>query len=567
MSGLSRRSFVAGGIAMGALAATSATAVATEASIDELGIELLDTTGATEYSCDVAVIGTGGSGMCAIVKAAELGLNVIGIESFGFLGGGLYGVEAHFTLECDVTRNAGLEGVISPLDAYSYHMDYNRWRANARMVRTFVEESGSSIDWLVDSVGCEVALVLWSLRGPGSPAGIMFKNSDANGNYAKGGIHLANKLTAKAAEYDNARFLLETTAKNLIQDETGRVVGVACQTKAGDIVKVNAAAVIIATGGFANSYDMLLKYCGINEAIASTTQGHRVAGGMGGHYGEGIRMAWAAGAAEEGIRFYDCTIEQVEGEVIDSPVHRAAREPYFYVNKLAERFSDETHYKIAYQPDCCYYSIFDSDMVKIMEENPTIKTTVYTPSHNNPIEGLSDELAKAVADGHVLCADTIEGLAEAAGIDAAKLVATVAEYNDSVDAGEDWWFHKDVANMHKVETAPFYMCKMIAGILNTTGGVKVTEKLEAVDDKMFVIPGLYVIGNDAGGNYGGDYNHLDSGWASAFAFWSGIASAKNAQAYLEDEGIVIEPAMPETRAILTADQTGDIGADGIAVEG
>ena len=64
------------------------------------------------------------------------------------------------------------------------------------------------------------------------------------------------------------------------------------------------------------------------------------------------------GPAEEGIRFYDCTIEQVEGEVIDSPVHRAAREPYLYVNKLADRFSNESNYKIIYQPDGMYYSLF-----------------------------------------------------------------------------------------------------------------------------------------------------------------------------------------------------------------
>lgn len=563
-----RRTFIAAGVAGGMLAAGAGVVAPTRGLADD-GLEIvpISTEGAIEYSCDVAVIGTGGAGMCAIVQAAELGLNVIGVESFGYLGGGLYGVEAHYTLDCKATQEAGMSGGIqSPLEAYSYHMDYNRWRANARLVRTFVEECGSSIDWLVDDVGCEIALVMWGLRGEGGSAGIMFLNQDANGNYAKGGIHLANKLTAKAAEYDNARFLLETTAKNLIQDESGRVIGVACQAKDGTVIKINAGAVILATGGFANSYEMLEKYCGHNEAIASTTQGHKVAGGMGGHYGEGIRMAWAAGAAEEGIRFYDCTIEQVEGEVIDSPVHRAAREPYFYVNKLADRFSDETHYKIAYQPDCSYYSIFDSDMVQIMESNPTIKTTVYTPSHSNPIEGLSDELAAAVADGKVICADTIAGLAEAAGIDAARLEETVAEYNKSVDDGEDWWFHKDVANMHKVETPPFYMCKMIAGILNTTGGVKVTEKLEAVNADMFTIPGLYVVGNDAGGNYGGDYNHLDSGWASAFAFWSGRAAAKNVQAYIDEEGIAHDPAMPEALAIQTADQTGAMGADGIAVE-
>ena len=70
--------------------------------------------------------------MCAIVQAAENGLNVIGVENFGYLGGGLYGVEAHYTLDCKATQEAGMSDEIqSPLDAYTYHMDFNRWRANA----------------------------------------------------------------------------------------------------------------------------------------------------------------------------------------------------------------------------------------------------------------------------------------------------------------------------------------------------------------------------------------------------------------------------------------------------
>ena len=77
-------------------------------------------------------------------------------------------------------------------------------------------------------------------------------------------IHLANKLVAKAEEFDNARFLLETHANNLIQDDSGRVIGVAWQYRQrdGNVVKVSAGAVIIATGGFANSPEMLEKYCG-----------------------------------------------------------------------------------------------------------------------------------------------------------------------------------------------------------------------------------------------------------------------------------------------------------------
>lgn len=564
---LNRRAFVQSatlGLAALTTAGAAAAAIAGEKTDEKLPAAPGDP---VEYACDLAVIGTGGSGMCAVIEGGNLGMNVIAIEQLGFLGGGLYGVEAHYTLDCKPTQDAGMSDQIqTPMEAFDYHMGYNRYRANAKLVRQFVEHCSEQIDWLVDEVGCTVSPhgVLWGLRGPGGSAGIMFLNEDANGNYAKGGIHLANRLTAKAQTLDNVRFLTETHADALIRDEDGRVTGVRCTAKDGSPVVVNAGAVVVATGGFANSYELLEKYCGRNEALASTTQGHTVAGGMGGHFGEGIQMCWEVGAAEEGMRYYDPTIEQVEGEAIDTPVHRAAREPYLYVNKFAKRFSDESHYKILYQPDGMYYSLFDADMAALMESEPTIKTTVYTPSHNNPIEGLANALEEAVAAGRVYKANSIEELAEAAGLDAPTLAATVQEYNDAVDAGEDWWFNKDVAHMHKVQTAPFYLCGMICGILNTCGGVRVSEGLEAMGNDYLVIPGLYVVGNDAGGCYGDQYNHLDSGWASSFAFWSGREAARQAQAYEQASGIAIDPVMPESTAAATADQTGAIGADGIA---
>lgn len=47
------------------------------------------------------------------------------------------------------------------------------------------------------------------------------------------------------------------------------------------------------------------------------------------------------------------------------------------------------------------------------------------------------------------------------------------------------------------------------------------------------IPGLYVAGDDVGGSYGDDYNHLDSGRCSAFAMFSGCYATKHAAEYLK----------------------------------
>ena len=67
-------------------------------------------------------------------------------------------------------------------------------------------------------------------------------------------------------------------------------------TTDGKPLKVNAGAVIIATGGFVDNQEMLAKYVGQGESAASVSGGNLKAGGTGGRMGDGINMCWEVGA-------------------------------------------------------------------------------------------------------------------------------------------------------------------------------------------------------------------------------------------------------------------------------
>ena len=68
--------------------------------------------------------------------------------------------------------------------------------------------------------------------------------------------------------------------------------------------------------------------------------------------------------------------------------------------------------------------------------------------------------------------------------------------------------------------------------LGTLGGVKINEKMQAVNKDGDAIPGLYVTGNDAGGMYGDTYDLLLGGGTFGFALNSGRMAAENALDYM-----------------------------------
>ena len=105
---------------------------------------------------------------------------------------------------------------------------------------------------------------------------------------------MVKTLVAKAKE-KGVEIRLETPVKKILKNGD-RIGGVIAEDKSGKTMQVNAKAVIIATGGYANNKEMIKKYTGFdlgrdlfyaNVDIELT--------------GDGIQMAWEVGAAEEGL--------------------------------------------------------------------------------------------------------------------------------------------------------------------------------------------------------------------------------------------------------------------------
>lgn len=475
---------------------------------------------------DLAVIGSGAAGTAAALTAAEGGAGVIIIEKMRSLGGISNFAEGMFAAESDMQREQYAD--YSRDRAFKVIMEYSHWKANARLVRAFVDESAGTIKWLQDR-GVEFEEL--STNMPDGPmVWHVLKGPDRER------ASLMMKILAAKAKEKGVEFRLGCPAKEIIKYE-GRVTGVIIDENDKEI-NINAKAVIIATGGYANNKEWIKKYTGFELGVNLIPIGNVD------KMGEGIRMAWQAGAAEEGMG----VLHLLRGGPVlgpglsfIGPIESAACQPGLWVNLDGERYCNESIQgnfsmdgnALARQKGRYVFAVFDESNIRNWEENGTDLGTgrIFPPGSRLKIgQALKDALGNNAPD--VYCADSIEALAEMIKMEPAVLESTIEEYNGFCEKGHDDDFAKDPGFLRPLKEPPFYALKCNAVFLGTLGGIRVNHKMEAVDRKDNPIPGLYAGGLDAGGIYGDSYDVMTCGGTLAFAVNSGRIAGKNILKYI-----------------------------------
>jgi fumarate reductase flavoprotein subunit len=472
---------------------------------------------------DVVVIGSGVAGLAAALTLAEGGAHVIVFEKERSLGGTSNFYHGTFAVESEMQRERYI--TYTRDQAFKNIMEYSHWRANPRLVRAIVNESGATIAWLKQA-GVEF-----------SDATINIPDAPRTYHLVKGrGEAVVKALTTRAREL-GATILPATPVKRIIK--TGeRITGVIVEGNDED-VQVGAKAVIIASGGYANNKEWIKKYSGFDLDVNLIPIGNVD------KTGDGIRMAFEVGAADEGlgvlelVRTGPISPEFVMGMHLES----AAVQPDLWVNTRGERFCDESVVfddaavgnANARQNGPFTYSIFDTSIKEYLMNNGIDKAMAMDfPPGSRTIE-LDRELEKARENKstEVFEADSIQELAEKMGVDPQVFKTTVDEYNGFCEKGHDELFAKDPKYLRPIKGPKFYAIKARTIFLGTLGGIKINHRMEVIDKKGNVIPGLYAAGYDAGGMYGDSYSiRNSSGLSSSFATSSGRIAGRNALKYI-----------------------------------
>ena len=472
---------------------------------------------------DVIIIGSGGCGLAAALTAAEAGARVILFEKQRSLGGTSNFFEGTFAVESPMQRERYI--TYTRDEAFKGMMEYSHWRANARMVRAFVDESASTIAWLQEA-GVEF-----------SEVGTNMPNRPRTYHIVKEkGAAVVKALAIKAKE-KGVDLRLGTPVTRIIK-EGDRISGVIVD-KNGDAETVQSPVVIIASGGYANNKAWVKKYAGFDIDVNMIPVGNVD------KMGDGIRMAWDVGAAEEGMgvleayRFGPMAPEfRTYG-----PVQMVALQPDLWVNPAGERFCDEgiAFYDTsvgnvnARHKEGFTYSLFDDSIREYYTKHGIHRNVGWKNAPGTKPAGFDDELSNALEKGtnEAYAADSVEDLAAKMGVEPAVLKATVDEYNGFCEKGHDDLFAKDPRYLRPLKGPKYYAAKARTIFLVTLGGIKVNHRMEVVDKKEKVIPGLYAGGMDAGGMWGDSYPiQVATGASSAFAINSGRIAARSALRYI-----------------------------------
>ncbi|MBS5477399.1 MAG: FAD-dependent oxidoreductase, partial [Coriobacteriia bacterium] len=476
-----------------------------------------------ELEADVVIVGAGASGMVAAISAARMGASkVILLEKSCNVGGNalvsggyLEYVNAPDELREDMTPSYEAELADELAQAPDYlpaedleklMAEYEAWKESGSTkvfdsiylhALQYALQGEGSYDEMLKTAENIAALDEWLVSedfGFKSLCGIV-GYSWPRWTSPKQGVCGQGYFTFYADEIERNAYPVEiylnTPATELIVED-GTVAGVVAQGEDGTTYRVRGAqGVILATGGFSGSPDMLREYNTMwpfkEDEYIPTTNCY-------GHTGDGITMGLAAGGTvalmdvQMPFPMADCknwTDETTVGDDVDCVI--VNKEGKRFMNEVLDRYTMTEN--IMAQTDQMMFMVTDADTCRVDGEN----------------NRYGHSLQRLIDQGQLYRADTLEELAEQMGCDPAVLVDTVERYNEAARSGEDPEFGRTTfSELSPVEKAPFYASPRTWAMHITVGGlvVDIHDGYKVLDEAGQPIPGLRAIGETIVGSCG-----------------------------------------------------------------
>jgi succinate dehydrogenase/fumarate reductase flavoprotein subunit len=293
--------------------------------------------------------------------------------------------------------------------------------------------------------------------------------------------------------------LLETRARELVSRD-GAVRGIRAE-QAGETIELEAkGGVILATGGFDWNPDLTEEYLPGRIDYSTATPSS---------LGDGLLMARQVGAklAHMDEAWYWAGFRQrnyyYEGAPIGTLISNLRSYPYtIVVNKKGKRFGNEASQN------------FGNDLQLTDPETGNLVNLPCWAIFDSQFRKRYGALEAGIhplfpAPGWVKKYDSLDALAEAAGIDSSGLRETLERFNRSVRDGADPDYGRGGSfydrcygapeaahpNLGAIERPPFFAVELIATSLGTKGGPMTNEEWQVLNESESPIEGLYAIGN------------------------------------------------------------------------
>ncbi len=472
-----------------------------------------------DVTTDILVVGGGGAGSIAAISAkypalvgADNGLNVMLIEKQGFLGGntmlsgGWYGIASPLT-DSSANLDAYLPGVLEGLAPdVSKALTEQIYRISSETILNMQLTGLSVIDAFAMHDASEYAgyPLSWAV-------GQVDTTSDHDMRWAQGwrlGQYFKERLTNSDVDVR-----LNTAADKLLLDDNGAVIGVHATTKDAEY-NIYAKKVILATGGFANNPEMIEEYCpqfsNIIAYVNASSTGDAFA--MCKDVDAVVYVDRAMKNLGTDVR-YGIWSDLNEFHCLDGYVNslgsvNESTQGLILINTDGDRFCfDGTGYAtggtfdaIIQQPGKTSFAIIDA---------------------NHPYAYVAEASKQ---EAYRFKAETIDQLAEAIGVPAEKLNATVAAYNASIESGEVDEFGVAANQKHAVLEAPYYAVVVNPILPAIYAGMQVDDNCQIMNSKGETVENLFGAGDTC--------NATGSIGAVGAAIYTGRIAGENAAAQI-----------------------------------
>lgn len=480
-----------------------------------------------ELRAHVVVVGCGMAGITCALRAQQQGARVLVLEkgrAWSARGGNIGVPNSSFM------KSRGYEN--DPQVVAREWIKRAGNRCDERILWRYLRESPRAMDWLVELVQRPEYGARPELQGSRYKGETYFEFFGSHrffgGPMEKKGMR-AGAADCVYAMYCEAQklgveFLFETPAEQLLKED-GRVAGVYARCGDGWLLARGSRGVVLATGDIGGSDEMCEDLAPIANRCAAKLYTPR-----GCNTGDGHRMGyWAGGDFEDGPFPL----------MLHPQAFHYRSYCFLFVKQDGTRFMNEDTY-VQGRTDAILrermqyaWAIMDGSW---KEQVP--KTLPYGGGlfwGNDCLAGESEFDADAeqrfldmgLRRGVVVQADTPEELAERMGAPGAVFAASLKRYNELAALGRDEDFGKRPELLMPLDKPPYYAMKFGPALLAVVGGLRVDENMRVLDAAGGRIPGLYALGNTAGGRYGVDYPVIipgnSHGTAMTFGFLTGEA--------------------------------------------
>ena len=461
---------------------------------------------------DVIVVGLGASGMASYISAAENGATVFGIEAAAKIGGngtntaGPLGVNPPHQVE-----NNGGQPFVDPDELFEAWMEYTDGDAKEEIVRLFIAESGQTLAWLADNWGFQFLPSMFAFYDVhGWPLWTMYMDKDNAYN---------NAMTKAKAMNEKNDYMTELTAKRLLLDEEGRVIGVEAEYYDGTLYEIYGDSVIIASGGYIGNAEMTKQYTG----AVWHTKGMTQCDGFG--ISECLKLGGALYnpdvAVEDHIAALDTIIRSDDYSNDDKSILSSLVQDLNYQIIDSKGKSFDANYNglgisfNAWEAGANYYVLInEAEYNAIKTEglidfiSPMFFNQGGSYEAGTPVANLDEIMAMGQAFNDVIIAESLSDLSAQLGFDV------------------------DLDDVHGQTEGRIWCIKGAAYVYSTCGGMDVDTNINLLKEDGTPVENVYVVGNESLGtlNESNKAYVTYGGCAQGWSLTSGRLAGANAAA-------------------------------------